>query len=83
MTQQECRQMCTFDSRLEGCKRVKESTVAGKLFHTFTITSHNRQRATLSALAGGSASLVSTSLASLWVTLVMSCMVMPVTTHGG
>jgi len=48
-TQQECRQMvdtdgrthprqiCTFDSPLEGCKCVKVYSIAGKLFRTFTI----------------------------------------------
>jgi len=35
VTQQECRQICTFDSPLKGCEL--KSTMAGKLFHTFTM----------------------------------------------
>ena len=35
ITQQECRQICTFDSP-QAASELK-STEAGKLFHTFTI----------------------------------------------
>ena len=37
ITRQECRQICTFDFPLIAASELLKSTVAGKLFHIFTI----------------------------------------------